>query len=117
MPMDFTRPLAFTITPKRGPVSQLETLRDASHALTIYLPLELRRRPHWLRAGRAVLNAVRAEAPSEPLILDATEALVDALETEGWMSSRVRYPADLGPRREIADPRPRGRSVRGQVSE
>lgn len=86
--MDYDRPLAFMITPKSGPIPPMETLRDASRALTAYLPRDMVRRPHWLRAGWAVLKAARAESVSDVLIEDATEALVQALDAEDWMTHR-----------------------------
>jgi hypothetical protein len=84
--MNYARSLSFPITPKSGPVPPMQTLQDASRAITAFLPRELMRQRHWLRAGWAVRQAAQAPDPAEPLILEATEALVSALDIEGWMS-------------------------------
>jgi hypothetical protein len=86
--MDYGRSLPFPITPKNGPIPALLTLRDASRAITAYLPRDRVREPHWLRAGFAVRDAARASERSPALLRAAAEALAEALDAEGWMSRR-----------------------------
>lgn len=87
--MDYTRALAVPITPTSGPIPPLVTLKDASRAITTLLPRDRLRQPHWLRAGWAVRAASLADdGAADALVRDATEALVGALETEGWLSRR-----------------------------
>lgn len=76
--------LAYFITPKSGPMRPLQTLRDASSALLDDLSSKCRHQPHWLHAGRLVLFASETGAPDD--IQAATDALLNALVTEGWMS-------------------------------
>lgn len=63
---------------------RMETLIDANHALTNDVPRDVRKQKHWLRAGALVVEA--AETGTAESIRFATEALVEALELEGWMS-------------------------------
>ena len=76
--------LAYFITPKSGPVRPLQTLRDASSALLDDISSKCRRQPHWMHAGRLVLIASETGAPDD--VQAATDALLNALVTEGWMS-------------------------------
>ncbi|MEZ5785135.1 MAG: hypothetical protein R3D62_01315 [Xanthobacteraceae bacterium] len=76
--------LAYFITPKSGPVRPLQTLRDASSALLDDISSKCRRQPHWMRAGRLVLIACETVAADD--VQAATDALLNALVTEGWMS-------------------------------
>jgi hypothetical protein len=76
--------LAYFITPKSGPMRPLQTLRDASSALLDDISSTCRRQPHWLHAGRLVLVASETGALDD--VHAATDALLDALITEGWMS-------------------------------
>src|SRR3954471_14878744 len=82
--MYWTKELAYTITPKSGPMRGMETLIDANHALSQDLPLAYLRRRHWLDAGTLVVQA--AETGAEEDVQIATEVLVRAIEQEGWMS-------------------------------
>jgi uncharacterized membrane protein len=91
--MNYKRELAYPISPKSGPLPPMTTLQDASRAITAFLPREVLRRPHWLRAGNAVLHARRAEPASEVLIVAATEAVVAALDAEEWMTHARRVAA------------------------
>jgi hypothetical protein len=79
----------------------LLTLMDGSRAITAFLPRERMRQAHWLRAGWADRTAATSAHLSEELVRDATEALVTALEAEGWMShdrARARVNVDAPPR-------------------
>jgi hypothetical protein len=76
------RPLAFTVTPKSGPVRAMNTLLDANHALTQDLPRQVFKKSHWMQAGKSLATA--AETGTPEAILAATEHLVAALDREGW---------------------------------
>jgi hypothetical protein len=82
--MYWNEALTYIITPKSGPVRQLRTLLDARSALVQDLPAGGTRRPHWLAAGLQVVAA--SESGSDEDISAATDALLAALEAEGWMS-------------------------------
>ena len=115
--MQWHKPLTFVITPKSGPLRQMTTLLDANHALSGDLPLRYLRRPHWLRAGKALLQAAETDDPI--CIRLAFEEIVAALEHEGWMT-RARpaddpleereYAAPQAPAPAVADEGPRRRS-------
>ena len=79
------RPLTYEITPKSGPLRKLATLADVRSALVHDMPAELRKRPHWLRAGMLVVAA--SESGTAADIRVATDALIEALDAEGWLSS------------------------------
>jgi hypothetical protein len=81
-------PLAYRVTPKSGPVRAMSTLLDANHGLSKDLPSRYLARPHWLAAGKLLVRA--AESGGTLDVLLATEALVHALELEGWMSRPER---------------------------
>jgi hypothetical protein len=89
--MHWEKKLAYTITPKSGPMRSMETLLDANHALSGDLPKGFLRRRHWLDAGKILVEA--AETGANPIIREATEKLLAAIETEGWMS-RPPIPRD-----------------------
>jgi len=81
--------LAYRITPKSGPMRSMETLLDANRGLSRDLPAGYLRRPSWLEAGKVLVEA--AETGADPIIHEATEKLIAALESEGWMTrKRVR---------------------------
>ena len=82
-PMSWTSALAYTVTPKSGPIEQLKTLEDARSAL-IDLPADKKKSPHWLQTGLLVVAASESDAAAD--IHAATDALVHALDTEGWMT-------------------------------
>ncbi len=75
--------LAYLITPKSGPVRAMDTLLDANHAITQDLPIGWLRRPHWAAAGKLLLAA--AEGGDRADLMAVTEALLAAVEHEGWM--------------------------------
>ena len=85
--LNWSKPLAYTITPKSGPMRSMETLLDANRALTNDLPNGFLKRDHWLAAGKLLVHA--SETGAERDVQKATEELVKAVEREGWMS-RVR---------------------------
>jgi len=82
--MDYwDQPLTFVITPKSGPLPQMSSLLDANRALTGNLPHGFLKRPHWLRAGQALMTA--AETGESRNIDRAFETIVIALDEEGWL--------------------------------
>lgn len=85
--MDWNAELAYFVTPKSGPMRPMRTLIDANRALLDDLPFGSRCRPHWAAVARLLLIA--AETGSTIDVRLATDSLVRALETEGWMN-RVR---------------------------
>jgi hypothetical protein len=91
--MYWDKKLTYTITPKSGPMRSMETLLDVNHALSQDLPMGYLKRRHWLDAGKIVVEA--AETGSIPVIREATERLLSAIETEGWMN-RAPHPAHCG---------------------
>ena len=79
------RPLPYVITPKSGPLPQMLSLIDANRALLGQLPRGYLKRAHWLRAGHALVTA--AETGGSREIEWAFEALVAALDKEGWLTA------------------------------
>jgi hypothetical protein len=71
----------YRITPKRGPMPQMSSLIDAKGAL-LELPQGFLRRPHWLRAGHALLAASQTGRPID--IQWAFDTIVAAVDEEGW---------------------------------
>jgi len=61
----------------------METLLDANRGLSRDLPTGYLKRQAWLEAGKILVQA--AESGADRLIEEATEKLLAALETEGWM--------------------------------
>jgi hypothetical protein len=82
--MHWEKRLAYKITPKSGPLRSMETLLDANRGLSRDLPAGYLRRRPWLEAGKILVEA--AETGANSVIHEATERLVAALETEGWMT-------------------------------
>src|ERR1700739_2801387 len=78
------RPLPYVITPKSGPLPQMLSLIDANRALG-QLPRGYLRRAHWMRAGHALVIA--ANTGGSRAIEWAFEALVAALDKEGWLTA------------------------------
>lgn len=89
--MHWQKRLAYTITPKSGPMRSMETLLGANHALTKDLPAGYLRRRPWLEVGKILVEA--AESGENPVIREATEKLLTAIEAEGWMT-RQPIPRD-----------------------
>jgi hypothetical protein len=82
--MDWQKPLVGVITPKSGPLPRMVTLIDANRALVGELPQGYLKRPHWLRAGKALVTAAETGQSSD--VERAYEAIVAALDEEGWLS-------------------------------
>jgi hypothetical protein len=106
--MDYwDQPLTYLITPKSGPLPQMSSLLDANRALTGNLPDGFLKRPHWLRAGQALVSA--AETGESADIKVAFESIVIALDEEGWLTQDTSpaspplsaNPPDLGTGEEI----------------
>jgi hypothetical protein len=79
----WTEDLAYTISPRSGPLRQMVTLRDVSQALQSDLPRGMLRQPDWLEVGMLVVRASESGAQSDVRI--ATDQLVDLIEKQGWM--------------------------------
>ena len=91
--------LAFRISPKSGPLRVMNTLLDASRAITQDLPAEyLKQKPYWREVGWSVFKA--ADTGSAIDIRVATEVLVQAIESESWMERNGR---DRRPQYRLAD--------------
>ena len=88
--MYWTKELSYTITPRGGPMRNMETLIDANHALSKDLPLAYLRRRHWLEAGNLLVEA--ATTGEDIDVERATEKLLFAVEREGWMERPVLIP-------------------------
>jgi hypothetical protein len=70
------------IKPKRGPMPQMFSLIDAKRAF-LELPQGFLRRPHWLRAGHALLAASQTGRQID--IQWAFDTIVAAVDEEGWL--------------------------------
>jgi len=82
----------YPITPKCGPMPQMSSLVDARGAF-LELPKGFLRRPHWLRAAKALLTASQTGRPID--IQWAFDTLVAAVDEEGWFDLRMsRLPPD-----------------------
>jgi len=82
----------YPITPKCGPMPQMSSLVDARGAF-LELPKGFLRRPHWLRAAKALLTASQTGRPID--IQWAFDTLVAAVDEEGWFDHRMsRLPPD-----------------------
>jgi hypothetical protein len=66
----------------------MRTLGDVNHALLDDLAVQYRYRRHWFLVGRLVLAAASSE--SRLSVTFATDALLVALEIEGWMTAQQR---------------------------
>ncbi|HYH40563.1 MAG TPA: hypothetical protein VD867_01150 [Burkholderiales bacterium] len=85
--MSWSLPLTYVVTPKSGPLRQLTTLADARSALIEDLPIDRKKTPHWLDAGLRLVEA--GESGDPDAIETATEALVQALDAEGWLARQT----------------------------
>jgi hypothetical protein len=82
----------YPITPKCGTMPQMSSLVDARGAF-LELPKGFLRRPHWLRAAKALLTASQTGRPID--IQWAFDTLVAAVDEEGWFDHRMsRLPPD-----------------------
>jgi hypothetical protein len=82
--MHWRKELAYTITPKSGPMRKMETLLDANRALSRDLPRDYLHRRHWLEAGNTLVDA--AETGHPDAVSAATEKLLAAINAERWMT-------------------------------
>jgi len=83
-PLYWDKPLTYEITPKSGPMRRLTTLADVRTSMVHDLPPGTTKQPHWLHAGLLIVAA--SESGSAEDIHIATDALIEALDTEGWLS-------------------------------
>jgi hypothetical protein len=81
--MHWHEELAYTITPKSGPMRRMETLLDANRAFVQDLPRALFKNPDWLRVGKLLVLAAETGRPMD--IREATEELLDIIDRHGWM--------------------------------
>jgi hypothetical protein len=86
--MHWQKELAYTITPKSGPMRRMESLLDANRALVQDLPPGLIKKPHWHRVGNLLVRA--AESGRAADILEATENLLNEIDHQGWMTRQPR---------------------------
>jgi hypothetical protein len=92
--MDYwDKPWPLAIVPESGPLPLMVSLLDANRALIDKLPKGYLKRAHWLRAGHALLTA--AETGESRDIELAFEAIVDALNEEGWLKGSISVTAPL----------------------
>jgi len=57
--------LTFVIAPKSGPLRKMVRLHDVQQALIADLPPAYLKRPHWLRAGQALVTAAETGKPRD----------------------------------------------------
>jgi hypothetical protein len=86
--MSWNAELAYDVTPKSGPMRAMRTLRDANYALLDDLTARGRYRGHWSAVGRLLLAAANRGGRLDVMLV--TDALVMALEVEGWMTRSPR---------------------------
>jgi len=86
--MSWNAELAYDVTPKSGPMRAMRTLRDANYALLDDLTAQCRYRRHWFAVGRLLVTAAKSGGRLDVML--ATDALVMALEVEGWMTRAPR---------------------------
>jgi hypothetical protein len=84
--MNWNAELAYDVTPKCGPMRTMRKLRDANYALLDDLTAQCRYQRHWFAVGRLLMAT--AESGGRLDVMLATDALVMALEVEGWMRER-----------------------------
>ena len=86
--MSWNAELAYLVTPKSGPMRAMRTLRDINYALLDDLTPQCRYRRHWFLVGKLLMAAATSEGRLAVML--ATDALVMALEVEGWMTLQPR---------------------------
>ena len=84
-PVFWDKPLTYEIAPKSGPMRRLTTLADVRTAMINDLPPGTTKLPHWLHAGLLIVAA--SESGDATDIRIATDALIEAIDTEGWLSA------------------------------
>lgn len=78
--------LTFFVTPKSGPMRPMRTLRELNLAMLDDLTFRDRQRAHWVRVRRLLL--VAADTGSAIDVRLVTEALIRAVEAEGWLDRK-----------------------------
>lgn len=84
--MNWNTELRYFVTPKSGPMRAMRTLRDVNHALMDDLTPQHRYQRHWFTVGRLLLAAAGGETRLGVMLV--TDALVAALEIEGWIAAQ-----------------------------
>ncbi len=87
--MSWNAELAYVVTPKSGPMRAMRTLRDANYAFLEDLTPQSRHRGYWFAVGRLLMAAAKSGRRLDLML--ATDALVMALEVEGWMTRLPRH--------------------------
>jgi sugar/nucleoside kinase (ribokinase family) len=85
--MHWHKELAYTITPKSGPMRRMETLLDANRAFVQDLPRALFKKPDWLHVGKLLVLAAETGHPMD--IREATEELLEIINRHGWMITNI----------------------------
>ena len=86
--MNWNIELAYLVTPKSGPMRAMRTLGDVNRAYLDDLSAQRRLGRHWFAVGRLLMAAATSE--SRIYVMLATDALLMALEIEGWMTRQPR---------------------------
>lgn len=92
------------VTPKSGPMRPVRTLGDLRKAFLDDLPRQRRHQRHWFAVGRLLEAAMETRGRLDRMLV--TDALLMALEVEGWMTRRpAKEPtaASLEPAPELED--------------
>jgi hypothetical protein len=95
--------LTFVIAPKSGPLRKMVKLHDVQQALIADLPPGYLKRAHWLRAGQALVTAAETGKPRD--IECAFDAIVAALDEEGWLPQGASLVPHSEPPRFFESPR------------
>ena len=86
--MNWSVELAYRVTPKSGPMRAMRILRDVNRAFLDDLTPQQRYRRHWFAVGRLLMAAASSESRLHVML--ATDALMMALEIEGWITRQPR---------------------------
>ena len=103
--MDYwDKPLPLAVMPESGPLPLMVTLLDVNRALIGKLPQGYLKRAHWLKAGQTLVTAAQTGEPRD--LQSAFEAIVEALNKEGWLKRSIPAPKPLhiGPLRSEPPP-------------
>jgi len=84
-------PLPFPILPKSGPMRPMQTISQMNRALTKDLPFRLLCQPYWQHAARLVVHSATTGLADD--IQSACDAVVEALDREGWMTAAPGAPS------------------------
>lgn len=85
--MNWNAELAYFVTPRSGPMRAMRTLRDINQALLDDVPARSRYQRHWFIVGRLLMRAAQGTSRIDLLLVN--DALLVALEIEGWMGSQA----------------------------